>query len=384
MRVTLVEASDRLGGTLRSVDVAGLRSTSAPRLRHARRSRARARRSSSGSATTIVPPPAPRRLARRASPGRRRSPKGGRSASRRTPGTSVRADHRLERRLARLPRPPAAAADDRPGAQPRQARAHAHGRRRARPAGRAGEPRRLLGRTPTTSTSSGRPRAQRRADPHRLARAARWPTCSPAGRSPGRRSRGIDGGMSRLVEAAESPARRARRRHPCSTHRSVALDRLDARADGRSRLGSAETRRRSMRADHVIIATLRVARRAACSSRWLARSRRPRTRRAAARRDPRGRAPPRWTRHRGAGGLPGAGHATRRRRSPTPPRGGRGSPGGRRAARARPAGLVRRRRLAGGDAGARRRCGDRARARRGIRSAGGAARPTCSGLRARG
>ncbi len=97
----------------------------------------------------------------------------------------------MARRLARLSRSAPAAAHDRPGAQPRQARARSHGRPSARAAGGAGDVGRLLGgprRHRRRARSAG---AERRADPRRIAlRRGGESGPRPCRGRPGKRRRG--------------------------------------------------------------------------------------------------------------------------------------------------------------------------------------------------
>ena len=224
---------------------------------------------------------------------------------------SVREDHRLGRRVARLPRPCPAAADDRQGAQPRQARPHAHGRRRARATRRAGEPGRLRHAPRRHRRRSGRARAQHRTHPHRLAerrgrRPARRPISGPALET-------IDGGMLRLVRAAESRLVEL----GADIRVGAPVDSLDRLDDERwaVALGSAEAAPVDP-ADHVIIATPEAPARALLGP--LAR-RAPADRApsgAARRRDPRGpRSLAGWGTARRRG-LPGRRHLSRRRPHP--------------------------------------------------------------------
>ena len=254
MRVTLLEASDRLGGALWTEEIGGLPvdvgaegyATRGGAVRSPldelgldRRGRRRPPRAPSGSAgCRAARCPLPEETVR----GIPENPWDER----------VRRADRLARRMAGVPRPAAPAAHDRAGAQPRPARPHAHGRPRARSARRAAQPRRVRDPPRRRRRRGRRARAQRRPDPHRIARRRGGPAaCGPrdAPDPPGDALEGIDGGMSRLVDALRERLRRARRRHPAGRagRRRSKLGRGDGRWTVRHRADEAHARSRRPR-----------------------------------------------------------------------------------------------------------------------------------------
>ncbi len=124
-------------------------------------------------------------------------------------------DHRLARHLARVPRPGAPPADDRAGAQSRQAGAVPDGRRRARPHGRPAESRRVRDPPRRCRRRGRRTRAQHRPHPHGLAQRRRL--AAPR-RRPGTRGRGPHRGHLPSGRCAPGsphrPRRRPAHRHP--------------------------------------------------------------------------------------------------------------------------------------------------------------------------
>ena len=244
IRVTVLEASDRLGGAVRTVDLAGLR-VDVGAEGYATRGGAVRGLVDELDLTDAVVPTAPRAEWISGLPG----------GAAPVPEATVRgipenpwdderpAAHRPPRHVARVPRPTAPAAHDRPGAQPRKARAHAHGRARARSARRAAQPRRLLDPPRRRRRRAGRARAQRRAHAHRIARrggdaAARRPGSETGGRrARGHRRRHV----APRRRAARSPSH-PRRRGPAEQRRSMHSSAATT-AGGRCSLAAADAAR---------------------------------------------------------------------------------------------------------------------------------------------
>ena len=264
MRVTVVEASDRLGGLVRSAEVAGLtRRRRRRELRHARRARPRASSRSSDSATTS----SRRSPAARGSPGCRAAaplPKGGLLGIPENPfADDVRRDHRLERRVARV-RSTGCGPSLTIGKERSLGRLVriAHGRPGARPPRRAGDLGRVLGRPRRHRRRARGTRAQRRAHARRLAlrrrRAARARSRGRGARERGRGHRRRDVAARRRARGA---ARRARRRDPPRDARSRrSSPRRRRRADAGAAGWTVRTADGELRADQVDRRDVRVGR----------------------------------------------------------------------------------------------------------------------------
>ena len=119
IRVTVLEASDRLGGLVRSADVAGMTLDVGAESFATRGGHVRTLVEEVGLGDDIVPPDAAGAWLA-GLPGRGAHAEGRGARHPREPVRRGRAgDHRVERRVARIPRSPSAGAHDRPGAQPR-------------------------------------------------------------------------------------------------------------------------------------------------------------------------------------------------------------------------------------------------------------------------